>query len=145
MKKYPFKLTEYGKLVWGRERHKGKSVKFAAKCNHQDLEFERKRSDKSKVYRQWVQLENGHWRCSSYKQDEGSYTYERTHEYDLKTGRVTKEWDTSRRKNLADIRVKDILSINELTITDLDYLPSLEIENETKPKTPPSKPPQSLF
>jgi hypothetical protein len=145
MKKYRHTKTEYGLLVEGRERHKGAWVDFKAKCNHNLLEFERMRSDNSKVYRKWVHLDNGHWRCSSYKQDEGSYTYERTHEYCLETGRVTKEWDTSRNLNLVDTRVKDILSIKELQITPVDYLISIELENEMKPKNPPPPKVGELF
>jgi len=134
--------TSYGCLIEHREKRNGRWVRFKAKCNHQDLEIERRREDNTGYIQEWVQLENGHWRMSKYSQDDGDYSYTRVHKYDLKTGRVIEEWDSAKSKNLVDKRVKSILRIKELQITDLDYLPSLEIENENKPK--PKDPPPKI-
>jgi hypothetical protein len=137
--------TSYGCLVEGKEKRNGRWVEFKAMCNHQDLEIERRRSDESGYTQEWVQLENGHWRMSKYSSDDGDKSYTRVHKYDLKTGRVVEEWDSARNKNLVDKRVQSILRIKELTITDVDYLVSLELENEMKPKDPPPPKVNSLF
>lgn len=130
-RKYKITRTSYGVLVEGKERHDGKWVEFKAKCNHNLLEFDRMRSDMSWTKREWVHLDNGHWRCSRYSQDSG---YIREHKYDLATGRVISEIDTAGNKNLLDKRVTEIQSIRELSITDTDYFISLELENEIAPK-----------
>lgn len=136
--------TSYGWLLIGEEKHKGRVVDCKAMINHQNLEIERRRSDDTWYTQEWVQLENGHWRMSKYSSDEGDRSYIRVHTYDLKTGRVVEEWDSTKNKNLVDKRVQSILRIKELQITDLDYLPSLEIENENKPK-PKDPPVNALF
>jgi hypothetical protein len=145
MKSIKRTVTSYGCLVEGKEKRNGRWVEFKAKCNHQDLEIERRRSDESSYIQEWVQLENGHWRMSKYSSDDGDKSYTRVHIYDLKTGRVIEEWDSARNKNLVDKRVQSIQRIKELTITDVDYLISLELENEMKPKDPPPPKVNSLF
>lgn len=136
-KSYRTTRTSYGVLVEGKEFYQGQMVDFKAKCNEQLLEFERMRSDNSWTRREWVHLNNGHWRCKKYMQDNG---YVREHIYDFVTGRVISEIDSAGRKDLADVRVREILSIRELTITPIDYFVSLELADPAatpKPKTDP--------
>jgi hypothetical protein len=132
---------EYLILYFKDEWHDGEYVTSVAICDEHLNHVRHSRSNGSWFKKEYVQLESGIFRVSKFMADTG---YMREHHYDLKTGRVISEIDSSRNINLLDIRLNEIRSDGQSknTETPMDSMVSLENEMKLKEKPNPKK---SLF